>query len=196
MTDDGLAWFENVLGAASNNEQADMSDARCPKCDARDFVKIADPYGKSGAWKKAPNRPDAPRRTDRWPDHKSSPAATAVGRGRRPRRGRAARGGCLLCVSEIRRDPGPDQLRRRRVVTIVVLMTKRALSDKYSRTPPMESDVHVPQMWSARGIVSDRSRVSARPPSVTPPGKTAEPPARRPTKRSTDHSRSRVVRRS
>lgn len=47
MTDDGLAWFENVLGAASNNEQADMSDARCPKCNARDFVKIADLYVES-----------------------------------------------------------------------------------------------------------------------------------------------------
>lgn len=48
MTDDGLAWFENVLGAASNSDQAaDMSDARCPKCNASDFVKIADVYVES-----------------------------------------------------------------------------------------------------------------------------------------------------
>jgi hypothetical protein len=48
MTDeDGLAWFENVLGAASKNEQGDMQGARCPKCNGADFVKISDLFAES-----------------------------------------------------------------------------------------------------------------------------------------------------
>ena len=41
-------WLEGLLGAAAG-EQAppDMTDARCPKCNAQDFAKISDLYTES-----------------------------------------------------------------------------------------------------------------------------------------------------
>ena len=50
MADDGLEWFEAAMGAVSRiNLESDttLEGARCPKCDARDFVKISDLYSES-----------------------------------------------------------------------------------------------------------------------------------------------------
>ena len=47
MPNDELAWIEAALGAAAKMtpaENADLEDARCPKCNAADFVKISDLY--------------------------------------------------------------------------------------------------------------------------------------------------------
>ena len=41
-------WLEGVLGAASGEQPPpDMTDARCPKCNAQDFAKISDLYTES-----------------------------------------------------------------------------------------------------------------------------------------------------
>ena len=42
MASDESAFFEKMLGGA--NEHADMRDARCPKCNASDFVNMPDLY--------------------------------------------------------------------------------------------------------------------------------------------------------
>jgi hypothetical protein len=47
MADDDK-WLEGVLGAASGEgPPPDMRDARCPKCNAQDFARIADLYTES-----------------------------------------------------------------------------------------------------------------------------------------------------
>jgi len=41
-------WLEGVLGAAAGEEPPpDMTDARCPKCNAQDFARISDLYTES-----------------------------------------------------------------------------------------------------------------------------------------------------
>jgi DNA-directed RNA polymerase subunit RPC12/RpoP len=49
MAEDGLEKFQAMLGAISNMAGAEpgLTDARCPKCDARDFVKVSDLYDES-----------------------------------------------------------------------------------------------------------------------------------------------------
>ena len=135
MTDDGLAWFENVLGAASNDEQADMSDARCPKCNARDFVKIADLYIESLGRLEEVGSSGAPREgglTDGQIIKKFAP----------PRQQSAVVVALAVAVPLVaiafyvyRRFgeiPGQTSFVVAAVVTIMVLMTKaRSLSDKY-----------------------------------------------------------------
>jgi hypothetical protein len=47
MANDELAWFEAAMGAVSkinSEEDHDLGDARCPKCDASGFVRISDLY--------------------------------------------------------------------------------------------------------------------------------------------------------
>src|SRR5437764_8142347 len=50
MSDDGLAWLEN-LGAVVGEgaDEADMRDARCPKCNASEFMKVSDLFAESVA---------------------------------------------------------------------------------------------------------------------------------------------------
>ncbi len=47
--DDGLKFFEGLLGAASEDRPVDMTGARCPKCNASDFVSVPDLYAESRA---------------------------------------------------------------------------------------------------------------------------------------------------
>src|SRR3954454_23138761 len=48
MSDDGLAWLENLGGVAgAGADEVDMRGARCPKCNASDFVKAADLFAES-----------------------------------------------------------------------------------------------------------------------------------------------------
>src|SRR5579885_3502660 len=44
MPGDGLEGFEAMIGAFANlgERETGLGDARCPKCDARDFVKVED----------------------------------------------------------------------------------------------------------------------------------------------------------
>ena len=45
MANDGSAFFEKVLGGLGGaDEHVDMRDARCPKCNASDFVNVPDLY--------------------------------------------------------------------------------------------------------------------------------------------------------
>jgi len=45
MADDDSKWLEGVLGAASGEAPPpDMSNARCPKCGAQEFVRISELY--------------------------------------------------------------------------------------------------------------------------------------------------------
>ena len=51
MAEEELRWIEAALGAVSklnaDEAQGDLRDARCPKCNASDFVKISDLYSES-----------------------------------------------------------------------------------------------------------------------------------------------------
>jgi len=136
MTDDGLAWFENVLGKASNDEQADMSDARCPKCNARDFIKIADLYVESLGRQEEGAEPSEPAREGGLTD------AQIIKKFAPPRQKSAVVVALAVAVPlaaaayyvyrRFGEIPGQTSFVVVGVVTIVVLMTKaRSLSDKY-----------------------------------------------------------------
>jgi hypothetical protein len=53
-------WLEGVLGKAAGDEPPpDMTDARCPKCNAQDFAKISDLYTESVIRIESGDPPDA-----------------------------------------------------------------------------------------------------------------------------------------
>ncbi|MEP6494135.1 MAG: hypothetical protein ABJF01_15735 [bacterium] len=64
MAEDGLQWFEAALGAVSkinDGEKRGLDDARCPKCDASDFVQVADLFAESVGRLEEPGDPSAVR---------------------------------------------------------------------------------------------------------------------------------------
>ena len=162
MADEGLAWFENVLGAASKNEQGDISDARCPKCNAADFVKIADLYAESvGQLEEQPDGSTPIGIGDltvgAYREEVRSSTAEISGRGRYRRRN-PARGDCVLCLPKIRGHRGAE-LRRCRV-----RRDGHRPDDARAQVqrptlpgaPAVESLIHVPAVWSGDPVVSVR----------------------------------------
>ena len=66
MADDELKWIEAALGAVSklnaDEVQDDLVGARCPKCEASDFVKVSDLYAESvGRLEEHPDSPPTVR---------------------------------------------------------------------------------------------------------------------------------------
>jgi hypothetical protein len=139
MADDELRWIEAALGAVSklnvDETQHDLEGARCPKCNASNFVKVSDAYSESVGRLEDGEDPNAIRdggMTD----------AQIVAKFRPPRRKSAftltvavaliAGGGAYYTYRRFGDNAGQIAGMIAGVLTVIVLMTTiRRLSDQY-----------------------------------------------------------------
>ena len=134
--DDGLAWFENVLGSAAGDERPDMRDARCPRCNASDLASVPDLFSESAARLDEPGAPKNVARDGGLTDEQ-------IVRKLVPPRQRSALGVAAAVAAPLAaiaayvywrfgENVGQASIVGAIVVTLVVLMTMaRRFSDKY-----------------------------------------------------------------
>ena len=138
MADDGLEKFEAALGAISKitSEDTELVGARCPKCEASDFVKVSDLYTEAvGRLQEQPDAPGPVREggmTDRQIVAKFTPPRRKTVAGVVIAFALPLSGGAYYVYWRFGNTPGQIAAAASVILMAIVLMTSlRRLSDQY-----------------------------------------------------------------